>query len=107
VARDRIENGAVGAMADHRHRGAGEIGLRLDGAAVVQIAVEHRFLARIEMRPYRRMDAVGADQDVALGLARGLARRTGEASDDLSAALLEARQPVPGDDGLLAQPLPD
>ena len=103
----RIDDGAVITMADHRHRRAGEIRRGLDDAAIVQIAVEHRLLARIEMLAHRGMDAVGADQDVALGLAHGLAGRIGEARDDLVAALLEARQAMAGDDRLRAQPLAD
>ena len=54
------------------------------------------------MPAHRGMDAVGADQDVAFGLASRLARRIGEARDDLGAALLEARQAVAGHDGACA-----
>ena len=94
-------------VADHRHRRAGEIRRRFDDAAVVQIAVEHRHLARVEMLAHRGLDAIGADENVALGLARGLAGRIGEPRDDLVAALLEAGQAMPGDDRLAAQPLVD
>src|SRR5215831_1274122 len=44
---DRIEDSAVVAMADDGHRGASEIRHGLDNATVMQIAVEHRLLARI------------------------------------------------------------
>ena len=68
---DRIKDRPVIPVANHRHRRAGEIGRGLDDAAVVQIAVEHRLLVRIEVLAHRGMDAVGADQDVACGLADG------------------------------------
>ena len=95
----------MGAVADHRHRRAGEIGRGLDDAAIVKVPVEHRLLARIEMLTHGGVNAVGADQDVALRLACGLARRIGETGDDAIAALLEAGEAMAGDDGVCPQPL--
>jgi len=97
----------MGAVADHRHRGAGEVRPGLDDAAVMQIAVEHRLLALVELLAHGGVDAVGADQNIALGLADRLARRIGEARDHGVAALLELRQAMAGDDSARTQPLAD
>ena len=93
------------AMADHRHRRASEIGLRLDDAAVVQIAVEHRLLAGIELLAHRGVDAVGADQDVGFVFGDRLAGWIGETRDHLAAALLEACQAVARHHRVGAEPL--
>ena len=67
--RDRIDDRAVGAMAHDHHGAPGQVRIACDDAAIVQVAVEHRRLARIEVPAHRRMNAVGADQEIALRFA--------------------------------------
>ena len=94
-------------MADDHHRAPGEVRIAFDDAAIVQVAVEHRRLARIEVPAHGGMDAVGADQEIALRFA---GRRTGricEARDDLVAALLQAGEMMAGRERVRTEPLVD
>ena len=94
-------------MADHDHRRTREIGLARDDAAIVQIAVEHRRFARVEVPAHGGMDAVGADQEIAFRLARRLPGRIDEVRDDLVAALLEARELMAGGERARTEALAD
>ena len=75
---------------------AGQIRIAFDDPAIVQIAVEHRGFRRVEMPAHGGVDAVGADEQIALRLARRPAGRIVEVGKDLVAALCEAggRWPV-------------
>ena len=75
-------------MADDHHRAPAQIGIAFDDPAIMQVAVEHRRLARIELPAHGGMDAVGADQQIAFRFARRLPGRIAEVRDDLVAALL-------------------
>jgi hypothetical protein len=69
--RNGIDDGAMGAVTDDHHRAPGQIRIAFDNAAIVQIAVEHRGFAGIEMLAHGGVDAVGADQQIALRFADG------------------------------------
>ena len=88
----------MGAVADDHHRASGQIRIAFDDPAIVQIAVEHRGFAGIEMPAHGGVDAVGTDQQVSFRFARRLAGRIDEAGKDLVAALLQACELVAGDE---------
>ena len=77
-------------MADDRHGASGQVGLAFDDAAIMQVAVEHGLLARIEMPAHRGMNAVGANQNVACRFAGDVPGGITELRDDLVVALNEA-----------------
>src|SRR5205823_6453890 len=84
-----------------------EVGIALDDAAVVQIAVEDRGFAGIEVPAHGGVDAVGTDQQVTLDLTDGLTGRIDETRDDLVATLLQAGEMMTGRNRLRPQPFSD
>ena len=99
---DRIDHELGGHAAGDHHRAAGEELRPVDGAAPQHRAVPaRRAFVGIKRLAHQRMDAVGADQDIA---ARGGAMRAvaaEEISGDAGLVLREGAEPVAGMDARL------
>jgi hypothetical protein len=85
---------------------AGEVRLLPRHAAPhIDAAIGERALVRIELRPYRGMDAVARHQHVALSRLQRSAVRRDEARGNPRIALLDADAAVTGDEALHPEPV--
>src|ERR1043166_4021741 len=73
----------------------------------MEVAVEDGLLPRIEMPPYRGVDAVSPHEQVAVCFAGGLARGVNEACVYFAVTLDEARKPVAANDRIVTKPFRD